>query len=68
MEKNNYSPEKVKPASITFKTAPELKEALEELAKEGFRSLSAQVEMIVIKYLDDQGIDWREESGNKGKS
>lgn len=67
MKKNNDSPEKVKPASITFKTAPEVKETLEKLAKEGFRSLSGQVEMIVIKYFDDQGIDWRKESGKKGQ-
>lgn len=66
MKKINDSPEKVKPASITFKTASEVKEALEKLAKEGFRSLSAQVEMIVIKYLDEQGIDWRKE-GKKAK-
>ena len=48
----------MKESSITFKTTPELKEALEKLAKQGFRSLSAQVEMIVVKYLEDQGINW----------
>ena len=47
----------MKPASITFKTSPRIKEALEKLAKEGFRSLSSQVEMIVIKYLEDQGVN-----------
>ena len=49
----------MKQSSITFKTTPELKEALEGLAKEGFRSLSSQVEMIIIKYLEEKGIDWR---------
>jgi hypothetical protein len=46
----------MKPASITFKTTPEIKKALEKLAEEGFRSLSAQIEMIVVKYLEEQGI------------
>lgn len=49
----------MKQSSITFKTTPDLKEALEKLAKEGFRSLSAQVEMIVIKYLEDKDVEWR---------
>jgi len=49
----------MKQSSITFKTTPELKEALEMLAKEGFRSLSSQVEMIIVKYLEVKGIDWR---------
>ena len=48
----------MKKSSITFKTTPELKEALEKQAKEGFRSLSAQVEMIIIKYLEEKGIEW----------
>ena len=59
MKKNNAHPKKMKPSSITFKTSPYVKEALEKLAKEGFRSLSSQVEMIVIKYLEEQGIDWK---------
>jgi len=50
----------MKPSSITFKTSPQVKEALEKLAKEGFRSLSSQVEMIVIKYLEEQGIEWKQ--------
>jgi hypothetical protein len=53
--------EKMKPASITFKTTHKIKQAIEKLAKENFRSLSMQVEMIVAKYLEQQGIDWREE-------
>ena len=46
----------MKPASITFKTTPEIKKALEKLAEDGFRSLSAQIEMIVVKFLEEQGI------------
>lgn len=47
----------MKPSSITFKTSSEIKEVLEKLAKKGYRSLSAQVEMIVVKYLEAEGID-----------
>ena len=47
----------MKQSSITFKTTPEIKKALETLSKQGFRSLSAQVEMIVVKYLKVKGID-----------
>ena len=56
----------MKQSSITFKTTAKLKETLEKRAKEGFRSLSAQVEMIVVKYLEAQGIDLDEEHKNKG--
>ena len=35
-------------------------EPIEKLAKEGFRSLSAQIEMIVIQWLEQQGIDYKE--------
>jgi len=60
MKKINKHPKRMKPSSITFKTSPQVKEALEKLAKEGFRSLSSQVEMIVIKYLEEQGIEWKQ--------
>jgi len=55
----------MKQASITFKTTPEIKEALEVLSKQGFRSLSAQVEMIVVKFLEEQGINWSKETTTK---
>ncbi|PKN30506.1 MAG: hypothetical protein CVU64_03175 [Deltaproteobacteria bacterium HGW-Deltaproteobacteria-21] len=67
MQKIGTLGKKVKPASITFKTSPKIKDILEGLAKEGFRSLSSEIEMIVIKYLEDQGIDWREEPEKKTK-
>ena len=41
-------------ASITFKTKVEIKDLLERLAKQQFRSLSQQCEMIVIKWLIDE--------------
>jgi len=56
---------KMKPASVTFKTTSKVKEALEKLAKEEFRTLSQQVEMIAIKHLQELGIDWREEESEK---
>jgi hypothetical protein len=59
MKKNYEYSEKMKPASITFKTSPQVKEALEKLAKEGFRSLSQQVEMIIVKYLKEQDVIWK---------
>ena len=51
----------MKQSVITFKTTPEIKEALEKLAKQGFRSRSAQIEMIIIKYLEKQGVDGTEQ-------
>jgi len=56
----------MKQATITFKTSAEIKKALEKLAKKGYRSLSAQVEMIVVKYLEAEGISLDEERTNKG--
>ena len=60
--KNKNIPTKMKPSTITFKTTPHIKRILERLAKEDFRSLSSQVEMIVVKYLESKGIDWREDT------
>ena len=51
----------LKPANVSFKTTEKIKNALEELAREGHRSLSMQVEKIVIEYLRERGIDWEGE-------
>ena len=59
MKKSNRL-ETMKPENISFKTTPEIKDILEKLAKEGFRSLSAQIEMIIIKWLEQEGIDFKE--------
>ena len=56
-----YLAKKMKQSTITFKTTLEIKEALEKLAKQGFRSRSAQIEMIVVKYLEKQGVDGSEQ-------
>jgi hypothetical protein len=44
-----------KPVNIGFRTSPEIKEILEKLAKEGYRTLSQQVEMIVREWLKERG-------------
>jgi len=59
------SRKKMKQSTITFKTTPKIKEALEKLAKQGFRSRSAQIEMIVVKYLEKQGVYGSKEDNNK---
>jgi metal-responsive CopG/Arc/MetJ family transcriptional regulator len=56
----------MKQSTITFKTTPEIKETFEKLVKQGFRSRSAQIEMIVAKYLEAEGIGLNEESKKKG--
>lgn len=42
-------------ASITFKTSEEIKDLLEKLAKEQFRSLSQQCEMVIVQWLKSEG-------------
>ncbi len=50
---------KLRTETVAFKTTPRIKQVLEDLAAEGYRSLSGQVAMIIIQYLEEQGIDWR---------
>ena len=44
-----------KDENIAFRTSSETKQLLERLAKEGYRSLSQQCEMIVLDWLKKQG-------------
>jgi hypothetical protein len=44
-----------KDENIAFRTSPEIKQILENLAKEGYRSLSQQCEMMVIQWLKQHG-------------
>jgi hypothetical protein len=44
-----------KPVQIGFRTTPEIKKILEKLAKEGYRTVSQQVEMIVREWLKEHG-------------
>jgi len=41
--------------SLTIKTSPAIKEILQEIAWEELRTLSGQVEMILVKWLEAEG-------------
>jgi hypothetical protein len=41
--------------SLTIKTSPEIKEILKEVAWEELRTLSGQVEMILVQWLEGEG-------------
>ncbi|MCD7111607.1 hypothetical protein LRX75_21460 [Rhizobium sp. DKSPLA3] len=45
----------VRAASIGIRLAPEVREALEEAAKADRRSMSAYVEYLIIRDLEDKG-------------
>ena len=51
--------------NIGIRTSTEVRDILEELAEEGFRSLSQQCEMIIIKWLREHGYL---ESGRRKKA
>lgn len=40
---------------LTIKTSPEIKKMIEEIAWEKFRTISGQVEMILIRWLEAEG-------------
>ena len=44
-----------KPVQIGFRTTPEIKKILEKLAREGYRTASQQVEMMVREWLKEHG-------------
>jgi hypothetical protein len=46
---------------ISFRTSPRTRELLEKLARQGYRSLSQQVEMAVVEWLKSQGHRFNEE-------
>jgi len=41
--------------SLTIKTSPEIKEMLEKIAWEELRTISGQVEMILVQWLKAKG-------------
>ncbi len=47
--------------SLSFKVDPRLKKALEGLAVKENRSLSNYVITLLMKHLDDKGINWKTE-------
>jgi len=48
--------------SLSFKVDPRLKKALENLAVKENRSLSNYVITLLMKHLEEKGIDWRKEA------
>lgn len=53
--------------TLSFKVDPKLKEALEDLATEENRSLSNYVVTLLLKHLEQKGVDWRKEADKKPK-
>jgi len=41
--------------NIAFRTAPEIKQILQKLADDGYRTLSQECEMIIIEWLKEHG-------------
>ena len=48
--------------SLSFKVDPRLKKAIESLAVKENRSLSNYVITLLMKHLDEKGIDWRKDT------
>jgi len=46
---------------ISFKVNEKIREALKKLADKEHRSLSNYILTILLKHLQEHGIDWREE-------
>jgi predicted transcriptional regulator len=55
------------PMPTSVKLDPEMKRALEKLARERFVPLTSLIKQAIAKYLEEEGIDWREESEKKPK-
>jgi len=53
------------PTSI--KLDPQMKQALENLAKEQFVPVSSLIKQAIAKYLEEKGIDWRKEPEEDSK-
>jgi hypothetical protein len=53
--------------SLSFKVDPRLKKALENLSVKENRSLSNYVITLLMKHLEDKGIDWRKEDSEETK-
>jgi len=46
--------------NVTVKMPPEMKQALEKLAKKEFTSVSGILKKAAEKYLQENGLDWKE--------
>jgi len=51
--------------SLSFKVDPRMKNALEALAEKENRSLSNYVITLLMKHLEERGLDWRGEGSKK---
>ena len=47
---------------LSFKVEPRIKKALLKLAEKENRSLSNYVITLLLRHLEEKGIDWRQES------
>ena len=52
---------------INIKIDPKMKSAIKRAADKQFISMSAAIKQSIEKYLQDHGIDWREEEKSKKK-
>ena len=50
---------------LSIKIDPRMKKALEELAEKEFAPVTTIVKKALDKYLQEQGIDWRQEKPEK---
>jgi hypothetical protein len=53
--------------NVTVKMPTEMKKALEALAEKEFTSVSGLLKKAAEKYLQEHGVDWREEPEKKIK-
>ena len=51
--------------NVTVKMPPEMKSALEKLAKREFSSVSGILKKAAEKYLQNHGVDWKKEQVDK---
>jgi len=55
------------PMPTSIKLDPEMKQALEKLAKERFVPVSSLIKQAIAKFLRDEGIDWHGEVKKRSK-
>jgi predicted transcriptional regulator len=46
---------------LTVKVDPRMKKAIQKAAEKQFISMSAAIKQAIEKYLQDHGVNWREE-------
>jgi len=53
--------------SLSFKIDPRMKDALDGLAEKENRSLSNYVITLLMKHLEERGVDWRGKDHKRSK-